>query len=1007
MPSRKSVRPAKKENRKRPQKKKGPKGTAAPAGPAVKAGAREGGDELIVVGIGASAGGLEAVSQLLEAMPVNTGMAFVVVQHLAPRHTSALPSLLGGVTSMSVVQVTDRMKIVGDHVYVIPPDRQMELTHSTLRLAPRPAGHAQYTPIDHFFRSMALHAGERAVGVVLSGTASDGSLGLKEIKAAGGITIAQDPKTAAYGGMPMAAVSTGAVDLVLPVSAIASHLQRIANHSYVRSAAQGWRSKDVKDSGFKADETHMQRIFALLRAMRGVDFSLYKPPTIQRRIQRRMALQKIEEIEPYIRFLKENPGEVEALYQDILIQVTHFFREPDALNHLRKSVFPRLLHDRPDDSPIRIWIPGCATGEEVYSVAILLLESFEAETPASRIQIFGTDVSEAAVEYARRGSYPEAISEHVSPERLRRFFTHVNGSYRINKVVRDLCVFARQDLTRDPPFSRLDLVLCRNVLIYLGAILQQRLMMVFHYALRPSGYLILGKAETVGSGAELFSVVDKKHRIYTRRHKDFPQTMMVPSEITPYKGMPTPRRQVVPERGANPALALANQFLLEQYAPPGVVVDNNLQIVQFRGQTGAFLEPSPGNASLNLLKMAREGLIYGLRTALHAARKKGEHVSKDGLRIRSNGGYLSVGLDVFPLGSREPDRHFLIVFRGQSAAAEPSARAKPKPGARPDSRKDGRVTMLQQELAASRDYLQSMIQDLEAANEELQSANEEILSSNEELQSTNEELDTAKEELQSINEELNTVNEELHGRNEELSKVNSDLMNLLNNVQIAIVMVGSDFKVRRFTPMAERLLNLIPGDLGRPLGNIHSNIDCPDLMETIAEVIDTVTPHQRDVQDRQGRWYSLTLRPYKNAVNQIDGAVLVLYDVDAAHRNEILAERQRELARGLLEMMGEPSLLLDADLRIRGANGAFTRRYPLPIDPTGAQLHELPLECMKSQDLRNALDALLKRGDRSMQSIVSDGCPMIQARRLPGEDGRGALLLLLREERPGRDAQGR
>ncbi len=1006
MARRRASRTTKEKTKKRTRKAAAP--PAAPRSRTLKQSAGERNGGLIIVGIGASAGGLEAVSQLLGTLPEKVGMAFVVLQHLAPRHTSALPTLLGGATSMPVVQVVDGMAVRADHVYVIPPDRQMELVDSTLRLSPRPEGRAQYTPIDYFFRSMARHAGERAVGVVLSGTASDGALWLKEIKNAGGITIAQDPRTAAYGGMPMAAVATGVVDLVLPVAAIATQLQKIASHSYVKSVSQP-PGRGARDAEFKADEGQMQRIFALLRGTKGVDFSLYKPPTIRRRIQRRMALHKIDAIEHYIRFLKENPTEVEALYHDILIQVTHFFREPDALEALRKTILPRLIRDRSYESPIRIWIPGCATGEEAYSVAILVLESLDAEATGGQIQIFGTDVSDAAVDYARTGTYPEAIAEHVSPERLRRFFIHGEATYRITKQVRDLCVFARQDLTRDPPFSRLDLIVCRNVLIYLGIVLQKKLMGLFHYALRPSGYLLLGRAETIGPGTELYSVVDKKYRIYARRHKELPQTVLMPAEVTAYKaGLPGTRRQILPDRTAPQALALANQFLLERYSPPGVVVDNNLQIVQFRGQTGPFLEPASGSASLSLLKMAREGLIFGLRTALHAARKKGEPVSKEGLRIRTDSGFITIGLDVLPLGSGDSDRYFLVVFRGQPPpAGRPEKSARSRADGRIDPRKDVRVNRLQQELAASRDYLQSMIQDLEAANEELQSANEEILSSNEELQSTNEELDTAKEELQSINEELNTVNEELHGRNEELSRVNSDLMNLLTNVQLAILMVTSDLRIRRFTPMAERLLNLIPGDVGRPIGNIQSNIDCPELPQIISEVIDTVTAQQREVKDRHGRWYSLTVRPYKNMGNQIDGAVVAISDVDTARRTELRAERQEVLARGLLEMMWEPLLLLDADLRVRGANDAFTRKYGLQSDPTGVPLKDLPLDWIQDGTLQSSLGTLLKAADPAVRTLSADGGPTIHARRLPDDEGGGSLLLLLHEERPGPDAHAR
>ncbi|HZN03555.1 MAG TPA: chemotaxis protein CheB [Candidatus Polarisedimenticolia bacterium] len=955
----------------------------------------------IVVGVGASAGGLEAFTQLLEALPNDTGMAFVLVQHLAPRHESALPTLLGPVSGMGVEQAREGLRPLPNHVYIIPPNSQLTIARGKLHLSPRPAGPGQHTPIDHFFRSLAQECGSRAIGVILSGTASDGSMGLREIKAAGGIAIAQDPNTAAYGGMPHAAVATGVVDLVLPVPAIAEALVQFRDHPYVAPPSA---SPETQVSGeLRASEAQLQRIFTMLRNAKGVDFSLYKPPTIKRRIQRRMALHKLEAVDAYIAHLRDSSAEVDALYHDILIQVTHFFREPEALNGVARAVFPALLKDRPPDLPLRIWVPGCATGEEVYSVAILLLEALDSASWSLPIQIFGTDVSDGAVEYARNGVYPEAIREHVSPERLRKFFTHVDGTWRISKKVRELCVFARQDLSRDPPFSRLDLIVCRNVLIYLGAPLQKRLMNVFHYALKSSGFLVLGKAETVGLSNDLFTPLDKKRRIYWRRPLERLQGTLFASDVQKQRLVTQGRRGPAPEPGTQSIVGQANQHLLEHYTPPAVIVDANLHIVQFRGQTGAYLEPAPGNASLNLLKMAREGLLYGLRTALHAARKRGQRVRKDGLRVRSNGGYRTLGIEVSPIGAAGRDLHYLIVFHEASAPAEAVSPMPPPGRSRREARDEQRVARLQQELAASRDYLQSMIQDLEAANEELQSANEEILSSNEELQSTNEELDTAKEELQSINEELNTVNEELHGRNEELSRVNSDLLNLLGTVQIAIVIVNSDLQVRRFTPMAERLFNLIPGDLGRPIGNIHPTFEGPDLPALITEVIDTMSGRTCEVRDRDGRWFSLTVRPYKNVANAIDGAVMVLHDIDEARREGARAAYNRDLARGAMDLAPDPLLVVDADLKVTSVNRAYCRRFQVTEEETvGRPVADLPGGPWKNAAVGAALGRLLERAEAGAETTVSANGrerpdAKIVARRLAAEDGRGAILMVLSE----------
>ncbi|HEX4795658.1 MAG TPA: chemotaxis protein CheB [Humisphaera sp.] len=860
-----------------------------------------------IVGIGASAGGLEACSDLLRALSPQSAFAVVIVQHMAPEHDSFLPGLLAGVTSLPVVQVKDGLRINPGHVYVVPPNVQMEIIGGQLRLQPRPSDRTQHLPIDYFFRSLAEYAQSRAIGVVLSGTASDGSIGVREIKAAGGITFAQEPRTAKYDGMPRAAIATGAVDLVMAPTQIAMELERISRDPLTSPLHA---PRVPTDDSALLDE-HMARIFSMLRTASGVDFTHYKLPTIRRRLQRRMVLHKIESLDKYIKYLQTNPAEVQSLYQDILIHVTRFFRDPESFEVLARQVFPKILEARVGESPIRVWIPGCSTGEEAYSAAIALLEFLAEKAAGKSVQIFATDVSESAVEQARAGVYPESISADVSPERLRRYFTRTDGSYRIAKAVRDLCVFARQDLTRDPPFSKLDLILCRNVLIYLGPQLQKKLMNVFHYALKPTGFLMLGTAETTGASSDLFVATDKRHKIFTKNTVGARADMDFPHDRSE-SHIGEPRRAVAIEhRSSGNIQNEANRVLLSRYSPPGVLVNSDLQIVQFRGQTGAFLEPAPGEASLDVLKMAREGLLYGLRSALMEARKTDLPVRKRGLNVRQNDGIARVDLEVIPVTSASEGRHFLVLFQqpGTAPAEErPALKGAKKKSAvrgKRETRHDAdRISRLEQELAASREYLQSMIQDLEAANEELQSANEEILSSNEELQSTNEELDTAKEELQSTNEELNTVNEELQGRNEELSRVNSDLVNLLGSVQIAIVMVAGDLRIRRFTPMAERVLNLIPTDLGRPISDIKPNIDCPDLESLITDSIESMSIRERECRDRHGRRYLLRVRPYKNVENRIDGAVLALFDIAESPRRLDAGDGDREATVGTNEPSG-------------------------------------------------------------------------------------------------------
>jgi two-component system CheB/CheR fusion protein len=840
--------------------------------PPVSAPTLIGSDGPTVVGIGASAGGLEAFTQVLEALPEAAGLALVLVQHLAPQYESALPTLIGGKTRLPVLQVTDGMRVEADHVYVIPPNVQMKISNDVLHLVPRPGDRTQYTPIDFFLRSLAQSAGNRAIGVILSGTASDGAIGVREVQAVGGIAIAQQPETARYDGMPRAAIATGMVDLILSPETIATELARIAAHPYVR---QAWPRKPGED--LVLDDGDLERVFGLLRASTGVDFRHYKLPTIMRRIQRRMALHKLSTFGQYVKHLQERPAEVGLLYRDILIHVTRFFREPESFDALAKHVFPALLDQRADEA-VRVWVPGCSTGEEAYSVSIALAEYLsEQKKSGVPIQIFGTDISEAAVEFARTGLYPESIATDVSPERLRCFFTKADHAYRITKTIRDTCVFARQDVTRDPPFSRLDVILCRNVLIYMSTVLQQRLMSIFHYALKPTGYLMLGHAETIGPHVDFFELAEKKHRIY-RKKLVAPTRVGLPVE---YGARPAGVRGVRPSDARDTAAAMhqeVDRVLLDRFSPPGVVVDPSLTIVQFRGQTVPYLEPAPGDASLNLMRMLREGLVFSTRKALAEVRQRRAPVSKTGIRVKTNGGWRAVDIEVVPITLAEKP-HLLVLFQ-ENAKRSPARMVRGRAPAARRGHDDGTVQQLAQELAAGREYLQSIIQELEAANEELQSANEEVLSSNEELQSTNEELDTAKEELQSTNEELNTVNEELHARNEELSRVNSDLVNLLGRVQIAIDIVSSDLRIRRFTPMAEKLLNLIPGDVGRPIGNIKPNVECPDLEQLCAEVVDSMTVLEREVRDAQGRHFSLRVRPYKNLENRIEGAVLTLFDLD-------------------------------------------------------------------------------------------------------------------------------
>jgi two-component system CheB/CheR fusion protein len=902
-----------------------------------------------VVGIGASAGGLEAFSQILDSLEASPDVAFVVIQHLSPQHDSALAMLLSARTSLSVIQATDDLPIETNRVYVIPPNVHMEIVNGSLNLLPRPHDRTQFNPIDFFFESLAHWGHERAIAVVLSGTASDGALGIAEIKAMGGITIVQKPETAKYDGMPKAAIATGQVDLVLSPKEIAEHINHLREHPYlVRKHAA-----EPRDNSEATDE-QLQDVFGILRRASGIDFQHYKLPTVRRRLLRRMALHRLAEVSAYIRYIRDHPPEVTALCQDLLIHVTRFFRDPESFSALKASALAEIVAQKPDD-PIRVWVAGCSTGEESYSVAIVLMEMLVDRIAERKVQIFGTDVSESAIDVARSGTYPATIAADVSPERLKRFFTKSDGGYRVSKVLRDVCIFARHDLARDAPFSRLDLIVCRNVLIYLDAALQKRVISVFQYALKTHGHLMLGAAETAGPHSA-FTPIDKKWRIYRKAPEDVVAALAFPSGRVP--NIEVARRSIPafarPE--GRPVQEEANRIVLDKYGPPGVVVDANFEIVHFRGRTGPYLEAASGEPNLHVLKMARGGLLHPLRSALSTARQKHRTVRKADILVQHNGDWRPVNIEVVPLVTARGE-HFLILFetphpvsKGRNAKVSGTRSS----GAAADATA---LSDLRRELAANRQYLQSIIQELETANEELQSANEEILSSNEELQSTNEELDTAKEELQSTNEELNTLNEELHGRNEELARVNSDLVNLLGSADLPIVIIGQDMSIRRFTPAAERLFSIIAADLGRRIGQIRTNLVCDNLEELVRSATDGLDTQEYELQDRKGRWYLLRIRPYKAHDNRLDGAVITAIDIDDAKRLQHQLERSRDYFMAVVETVSQPLLVLDANLQVRTANKSFYQHFPSIAGAEGAPIYQFANGQWDIPELRTILAA--------------------------------------------------
>jgi len=821
-----------------------------------------------IVGIGGSAGGFEAAMELLQHLPANTGTAFAIVQHLDPHHTSRLASLLGRATEMPVIEVKQTVTPEPNTVYVQPPDKCLICKDGGLALVQRT--HVRNLAIDHFFESLAESRGSRAIGVILSGTGTDGTSGMRAIKAAGGLTFAQDPRTAKFDAMPNSAIRAGFADAILTPREIAKEIHRVVEHPYLRKPPL--EEADTEEIDYRSADD-LGRIFLSLKKYTGVDFSAYKQSTLHRRIQRRMALHRIERLGQYARYLRDNKKEAEALFSDLLINVTRFFRDKGLFNALQKKFLPPLLKKKKHPDEVRVWVPGCASGEEVYSLAICILETLGNRASTARLQIFGTDLSEFAIEHARAGIYSGAISQDVSSTRLKRFFVKRDSMYQISRHVRDVCTFARQNIVADAPFSRLDLISCRNVLIYLGPELHRRCLPQFHYALLPDGFLILGPAESVGTFENLFKMVDRKNKIYAKKNVPTPQFALghyTRRDIVP--GLPATALDLTT---SGQLLQTADRIMLSAYAPAAVVVDSDMQVQQFRGRTDAYLEHQPGPASLNIFQIVQSGLVSDLRSALHRVSKSKKPFRKENAVFKSDGKVREINIQVVPFKIQASGKFwYLVIFdeiiRGMKIVPSKTL------GKTATERE---VTELQQQLAASKESLQSIIEEQEATNEELKSANEEIESSNEELQSTNEELETAKEELQSTNEELTTLNEELSNRNLEVMQVNSDLSNLLASIQLPIVMVDNNLMVRRATPAARNAFNILQSDFGRPISDFKPNIDVNNLEGMVRDVIDTLESREEKVRDNEGVEYSLRVRPYRSAENKIDGAVLTLLDL--------------------------------------------------------------------------------------------------------------------------------
>ncbi|MEH1773783.1 chemotaxis protein CheB [Nostoc sp.] len=924
-----------------------------------------------IVGIAASAGGLEAFTEVLRHLLTDTGMAFVLIQHLDPKHKSLLSEILARTTQMPVTEVQDGVTVEPNQVYIIPPNTKMILSNGVLQLLPREKVQGKYMPGDAFFTSLAADRGRKAIAVVLSGADGDGSLGLKAIKAAGGVTFAQCEDTAKFDSMPNTAVATGNVDFVLPPQKIAEELVNLSRNPFIANSLPPIAIEKLPEQG-----NALATIFVLLRSQTGVDFSHYKPNTLDRRIQRRMLLYKLERLEDYAEYLQKNPGEVKALYEEILIHVTHFFRDPEAFELLKERVFPTIIQNKSAELPIRIWVAGCSTGEEVYSIAISLLEFLSNKVTLPPIQIFATDISEIAIDKARSGIYAENQMVEVSPESRRRFFNALEGGgYQISKAVRELCVFARQDLGSDPPFSNLDLISCRNVLIYLGETLQKRILPIFHYSLNPTGFLLLGTSESTGKYSDLFTLIDKKYKIYSKKLTAIRPTF---SFITSnYPIVKVDESKPINENSSDEfdLEKKTDQLILNRYAPVGVVINDKMDVLQFRGEIDLYLKLASGKPSLNLFKMVRQGLLIELRATIYQAQRQKILVRREGLRIEEGDLSKIINLEVIPFKpATDEELYFLVLFESAPPTVNNISTVNPESEEQSDLAQEIVRLKLEletaiQERAATQEYLQAVIQEQEHINQDLKVANEEILSSNEELQSTNEELETAKEEIQATNEELNTTNEELRSRNLELHQVNNDLTNLLASINIPILILTLDLRVRRFTPMAQRLFNLIPADAGRPLSDIRANLDVPELETLILEILDTLTIKELEVQTLGGHWYNLRIRPYRTTENHIDGVVLVLIDIDVLKRSAATLEQARNYAEAIVETVQVPLIVLDSDFRVNKANRSFYETFQVsPSETAQSLIFELGNGQWNLPGLRSLLEDILAN-DTSIQNL--------------------------------------
>ncbi len=988
----------KKSRTKVPVKSAAGKSAFPPAPPALK--------PFPIVGLGASAGGLEALEKFFSHVPADCGMAFVVVTHQHPGHTSLLPELLGKCTRMRVKVAADGMAVEPNTVYMSLPEGYLAILHGTLHVMEPDEPGLLRLPIDYFFRSLADEQKERAVGIVLSGTGTDGTLGLKAIKGAAGMTMAHEPDSAKYSGMPSSAIATGFVDYILPVERLPQQLLAYTQGPYLASTEQ-------EGGGGEELAEPMQKILVLLRARAGHDFSVYKANTLRRRIERRINVHQLKGPEQYQRLLRENPHELDLLFKELLIGVTNFFRDPEVFDTLAKTVLPTLLESRPDDAALRVWVAGCSSGEEAYSLAMVLQECMDKLKKHFPVQIFGTDLDSQAIESARAGIYPEGIARDVRPQRLGRFFVKEDGGYRIKQEIREMVIFAPQNVLKDPPFTKLDLVACRNLLIYLRPAAQERLLSLFHYALRPGGILFLGLSESITGLSDHFAVMNKKWKIYARNEAGPGQSL--PSDFTtmPARAEANPCESTnAMERARKQHLSMMiEQTLLTRFAPASVVVNGGGDILYIHGRTGDYLEPATGQPRLNIFEMAREGLRLELPSALRRAASQEGEVIHEGVRVKTNGGFSSVRLTVVKLTGPESVRGlFLVSFQLQPVVKRPAGKA-PR---RLAKSLPGRVPELERELQYTKETLKSTVEELQTSNEELQSTNEELQSTNEELQSANEELETSKEELQSLNEELQTVNAQLQGKLDDLAQANDDMQNLLNSTSIATIFLDQELRIKRFTPEATKMVSLIPSDVGRPIGDLMSHLHYDQLQADAAEVLRKLGSKEKEVRTRDGEWRQVRIFPYRTTENVIDGLCITFVNISRLKAAEQAIQQARAYAESIVATVRQPLLVLDENLCVISANPAFYHTFKTSAREAERRLiYKLGGGQWNIPALRKLLEEVLPRNAAFENFKVKHEFPglgprsmFLNARRLKGEAGEpGMILLAFEDVTPGRETE--